>query len=98
MAFSNQLKPIQLERLSILSEECSEVIKEINKIIRHGPNSYHPEDRDKITNVQRLEKELGDIQAAKELLAEIDFINLDHVEQYAKLKKELIGQWLHYKV
>jgi hypothetical protein len=57
------LSPSEIERLSLLSEECAEVIQIVSKIIRHGYNSYNPNDSKFITNSNLLNNELGDIEA-----------------------------------
>jgi NTP pyrophosphatase (non-canonical NTP hydrolase) len=54
------------EILIILQEECAEVIVEISKCFRFGPDQMM-EGLD-VTNIQRLQKELGDLQAMIELL------------------------------
>jgi hypothetical protein len=54
------------EILIILQEECAEVIVEISKCFLFGPDQMM-EGLD-VTNIQRLQKELGDLQAMIELL------------------------------
>ena len=54
------------EILIILQEECAEVIVEISKCFRFGPDQMM-KGLD-VTNIQRLQKELGDLQAMIELL------------------------------
>jgi NTP pyrophosphatase (non-canonical NTP hydrolase) len=54
------------ETLVILQEECAEVIVEISKCMRFGPDQMMQGSNE--TNMQRLEKELGDLQAMIELL------------------------------
>jgi len=55
--------------LDCLSEECSEVIKEVCKIHRFGPDSAHPDEPD-IPNTKRLEQEIGDLLAVVQLVVE----------------------------
>jgi hypothetical protein len=50
------------ERLAMLAEECAEVIQIIGKILRHGYDSYHPNDPQMITNRELLIRELQDIE------------------------------------
>ena len=59
--FGNDLSNAELERLAILSEECSEVIKVINKTIRRGYSSSNPEITNSPTNREDLEREVGDV-------------------------------------
>lgn len=47
MKFSNNLSDAELERLAYLAEECGEVQQIIGKIIRHGYESYSPNDPEK---------------------------------------------------
>lgn len=54
------------EILTILQEECAEVIVDISKCFRFGPDQCMM-DTDE-TNIQRLQKELGDVQALVDLL------------------------------
>lgn len=66
--FSNNLVEAELERLVILAEECSEVQQIVCKIIRHGFESHNPHDDNRTTNRELLEKELGDLLYAIDLL------------------------------
>ena len=61
----NGLRPAQAERLAMLAEECAEVIQVVGKILRHGYDSYHPDDAERRPNRQLLEKELVDVAAVK---------------------------------
>jgi len=54
------------EILTILQEECAEVIVEVSKCFRFGPDQMM--EGMNVTNMQRLQKELGDLQAMIELL------------------------------
>lgn len=95
MKHFNKLTAAQDERLAILSEECAEVIQIINKIQRHGYNSYHPRDPH-TTNRQLLEKEIGHVRHAVELMINIDICN-DFIEVNKVKKGENIGQYLHHQ-
>ena len=66
------------ETLTILSEECAEVIQANSKLIRFGP---YDED-----NIAELEKELGDVMAMMMILDYYGYISLDNVS-HKKLKK-----------
>lgn len=63
----NGLTPAEAERLAILAEECAEVIVEVNKILRHGYESWHPDEPSQ-TNRQRLRKELIQVAAVHEAM------------------------------
>ena len=58
----NGLTPAQAERLAMLAEECGEVIQIIGKILRHGYESYHP-NNPSVTNRTLLGRELTDLIA-----------------------------------
>lgn len=83
------MSPKVLEALTILQEECAEVIQNVSKIKRFGLNeSYTGQE----TNRIRLEKEVGDVLAMVDYLIEQDI--LDHVsllqckiDKINKLKK-----------
>jgi len=59
----NQLTPAEAERLAMLAEECAEVIQIVGKILRHGNDSYHPDDVRKTPNHKLLSNELRDVMA-----------------------------------
>jgi NTP pyrophosphatase (non-canonical NTP hydrolase) len=67
MIFSNGLTHDMSERLAILTEEIGEVLQVIGKIERHGYESSHP-DRPENTNRDDLERELGHVQAAIDIM------------------------------
>jgi len=69
------------ETLTILSEECAEVIQANSKLIRFGP--YDDE------NIKELEKELGDVMAMVLVLDYYGYVKLDNIQKNIepKLKK-----------
>ena len=69
------------ETLTILSEECAEVVQANSKLIRFGP---YDED-----NKAELEKELGDVMAMVMILDYYGYITIDNIQQNIepKLKK-----------
>jgi NTP pyrophosphatase (non-canonical NTP hydrolase) len=57
------------EILDILQEECAEVIQAISKCKRFGPDQvYSTDPKDVTTNMKKVEKELGDVNAMINLL------------------------------
>lgn len=92
----NQLPPAAAERLSILAEECAEVIQVIGKIQRHGYESQHPNGG--LNNRQLLEKELGDVRFAMELMLEGGDVDSDHIAHAMSEKGLRIGQFLHHNM
>jgi NTP pyrophosphatase (non-canonical NTP hydrolase) len=81
------------EILIILQEECAEVIQDVAKCFRFGPDQVHLNSPDGRTQIQNLEKELGDVTAMIELLKDEDIgvtaegIERAKWEKFAKLKK-----------
>lgn len=56
------LSPAQRERLAMLIEEAGEVIQIGCKILRHGYDSYHP-NNPSVSNRNLLDEELTDLLA-----------------------------------
>ena len=61
------------ETLTILSEECAEVIQANSKLIRFGP---YDED-----NVKELEKELGDVMAMVMILDYYGYVSITDIQE-----------------
>ncbi len=59
----------EAERLYLLIEEASEVIKAATKILRHGYDSYNP-DGTGSNNQQDLQRELNDFEAVHQMMVE----------------------------
>ena len=78
------------EILTILQEECAEVIVEVSKCFRFGPDQMM--EGTQVTNIQRLEKEIGDLQAMIQLLVKQkvgvsqDGINIAKNKKFEKVK------------
>jgi NTP pyrophosphatase (non-canonical NTP hydrolase) len=80
------------EILTILQEECAEVIVEVSKCFRFGPDQMM-EGLD-VTNMQRLQKELGDLQAMIELLVDNNVgVTTQGLKEAKKAKFEKLKQW-----
>lgn len=60
----NGLTPAEAERLAILAEEASEVVHAVTKVLRHGFESFHPDEPKGPTNREKLALELGNLEAA----------------------------------
>ncbi len=65
----NGLSPAEIERLAMLTEEAGEISQAVGKILRHGYESYHPNDPS-MTNRSLLENEIADLHAVQ-LMMEI---------------------------
>lgn len=85
------------EILTILQEECAEVIVEVSKCFRFGPDQMMQ--GVDLTNMQRLQKELGDLQAMIELLVDNNVgITVEGLVE-AKMKKfEKLKQWSNLEI
>lgn len=92
----NNLSEAELERLAILAEECSEVIQIVNKIIRHGYESYNPFDESKTTNRHLLEKELGDLEFACRFMLDNNDASRLKIAEHASTKMVNIRKYLHH--
>ncbi len=95
----NGLSPAQVERLSILAEECGEVIQAVGKILRHGYESVDPTGQKKGTNRQQLEVEIGDILAARSLMAQCGDIDLFATNKAKAIKLDRLcsGKYTHHQ-
>ena len=77
----NKLTPAEAERLAILAEECGEVIQVIGKILRHGYDSYHPDQQGtkpelRFTNRKALGAELCDLFSVADIIHAVDRVPL----------------------
>lgn len=78
-----RLTPAQVERLAILAEECGEVVQMVGKSLRHGLDSYHPEDPERTPNSTLLRRELVDVIAAKTMLEVAGDVKLQSAREIA---------------
>lgn len=93
--YSN-LSPGYQERLALLMEECSEVIQACSKILRHGTeegNPYVPGSN----NVEDLQKEIGHVWLAIEMLTTNGEINQEQVIGSMYKKVHSIDKYLHHQ-
>ena len=91
-----KLTEAELERLAVLSEECGEVVQIIGKIVRHGFESYHPDDVNQTTNSELLQKELGDIQNIVNMMSDADDINIIKIGEHCTKKNKTIFKYLKH--
>ena len=79
------------EIILILAEECSEVIKEISKVMRFGPDQCKPgKER---TNIQVLEEELGDLACMISLMVESGLVQESNIQLAAERKRMKLEKW-----
>lgn len=93
----NELTPAEAERLSLLLEECGEVLQIIGKIQRHGYDSADPTKDDGLTNRDLLEYELGHLSAAVTLLMDFDLSEIKICDSMnIKVRGYRDGKYLHH--
>jgi NTP pyrophosphatase (non-canonical NTP hydrolase) len=68
------------EALTILMEECGEVIQEASKIIRFNQGE--------LINIVRLSKEIGDLMVMIEILHNVGLVDESVIENAMKEKRE----------
>lgn len=93
--FSNKLTDAEAERLAILIEECGEVVQIACKILRHGFASYHPSGGP--ANREELEKELGDLACAAELLVRARDVRKRRIAEHAGEKIDSLRKYTHHQ-
>ena len=80
------------EILTILQEECVEVIVEVSKCFRFGPDQMM--EGMNVTNMERLQKEIGDLQAMIELLIDNKVgVTTQGLKEAKKAKFQKLKQW-----
>ena len=91
----NELYEGEAERLALLLEEAGEVVQAVGKILRHGYESTHPDGGP--TNRESLERELGDMAAAIQMMTERRDVNAAFIRQCQREKLTKVAQYLHHQ-
>lgn len=87
------------EILTILQEECAEVIQATAKCFRFGPDQVHLKSPDGKTQIQNLEMEIGDLQAMIDLLVlENVGVSKSGISKARDKKLEKLKQWSSIKI
>lgn len=97
MTHFNALTAGEAERLALLAEEAGELVQTIGKILRHGYESYNPDDTDKGSNRLQLESEIADVVYCMELMEINDDIDGDSINFEVKWACEKKPQYLHHQ-
>lgn len=84
--------------MTILQEECAEVITSISKCKRFGLHTLVPLTQTKETNMSRLSKELGDVLAMIDLLIDQKLVTHQELEEYKQSKIEKLKKWSNIKI
>lgn len=79
------------EVLSILQEECAEVIQAVSKVQRFGVLAHHPHRT--TTNKEELEEELGDLLAMIEILTQTGYLDQANIALATQAKTEKLKQY-----
>lgn len=77
------------ELLTVLMEECAEVIQEASKCIRFGIDAEYKGQ----TAREALEKEIGDLYCMIDLLVANDLITFDRIHECSEEKYEKLKKW-----
>ena len=94
----NNLTNAEMERLTILSEECSEVIQNVCKIKRFGYSAFDPRPGvDHTPNREKLEKEMGDLKCIINRMEVAFDISKERTDALALKKHEKMRPWLIYQ-
>jgi NTP pyrophosphatase (non-canonical NTP hydrolase) len=91
----NDLSVGEAERLALLLEEAGEVVQAVGKILRHGYESYHPDGGP--SNRESLERELGDMAAAIQMMTERRDLNTAFIKQCQREKMVKVAKYLHHQ-
>lgn len=92
----NKLTPAQAERLTMLAEECGEIVQAVTKILRHGYESKSPLLRYSPTNKEHLEKEISDLMGVVHGLTEIGDLNHLPWSSFPEVWKKKL-KWTHHQ-
>lgn len=80
--------------LTILSEECGEIAKEISKGLRFGLDDHHPTQVG--TNAEKINLEYNDLVAVFEMLNDEGILEVKLDPELIKRKKERVEKYLLY--
>lgn len=79
------------EVLSILQEECAEVIQAVSKVQRFGLLAHHPHRT--ATNKEELEEELGDLLAMINILTWHGYLDQANIQLASQAKADKLKQY-----
>ena len=95
MEHFNKLAPTEDERLTLLIEECAEVIQAATKIQRHGYEGTYPDSGE--TNRAALERELGDLTWAITRLTGCGDVKSHAIIKASSDKARRVIPYLHHQ-
>lgn len=88
------LTAYEREILTILQEECAEVIVAASKLLRFGRGNTNPTTGEK--NDAELGREVGDLQAMIDKITLAEIISRDHVIDGVVRKEQRLQQFLQH--
>lgn len=97
MSAFNNLTPAQAERLALLAEELGEAVQIVGKCLRHGFNSFNPDDPRRARNWELLQRELDDVLFAIELLCVDGDLYEPSIEVCRAEKARKVWDYLHHQ-
>jgi hypothetical protein len=81
--------------LTILSEECAEIIKDVSKTLRFGVDDHYP-GICKPTNIESVYREFCDLTAVMEMLDKMGVICSVAQRDLVEEKKQRVLKYLEY--
>ena len=90
--------PHEQEALTLLKEECAELIQEASKILRVGPNfiPYDDGTGTKPTFRERLVQEMGDVRCLIEECIKCGLVTEDEIQMAHAKKRHKLAKWTRY--
>lgn len=85
----------QVERLAVLLEEMGKAAQVVGKVLRHGYAARHPDGG--MNNRELLERELGDVLCAVDLLQGALDVRGMEVQAARQDKHQRITKYLHHQ-
>lgn len=92
----SELSDAEVERLTLLMEECAEVQQIIGKVLRFGYESINPLVPEEGTNRDRLERELGDLSLIITMMGDNEDIKYKNLQDRAAQKRKKIQKFLRH--
>lgn len=80
------------KNLTILQEECAEIVQVVSKIRRFGMDCYHPK-KEGVTNRDHLVQEMGDVVALMGIVCATEDITWASVLRAAEEKVIKLNKW-----
>ena len=94
----NALTPEQTESLSILAEECAEVVQAVTKILRHGLLGTMPDNLScgVYDNMSVLRGELADVVVAAAVVSHVFCLSATEMNHRIDDKLLTLRNWTHH--